>query len=71
MTTQEIEHRLWGNGQPGDVQRLDGRIDMAVKQIQQLQEFRWKAVGAFGAIVGFFSFISGDGVVSLKHFLGQ
>ena len=68
---EDLKHDLYGNGQPGDIQRIDGRLDRQGESIRQLQEFRWKAVGAFGAITGVISFLSGDGILSLKHFLGK
>ena len=37
----EMRQRLYGNGQPGDIEKFSHRITA-------LEEFRWKFVGAFG-----------------------
>jgi len=62
---EKLEHRLYGNGQPGDIQRIDSRVDSNTTAIRELQEFKWKAMG-IGAAICFFS---GGGTFSLEHLL--
>lgn len=37
----ELRQRLYGNGQPGDIEKICLRLSA-------LEEFRWKFAGAFG-----------------------
>ncbi len=41
---QELKHRLYGNGQPGDIALIRA-------EISDIQKFKWKAIGA-GGVVG-------------------
>jgi hypothetical protein len=42
--------RLYGNGQPGDIEKIHKMIGSVNKKLDDLDKFRWKLVGAFGFI---------------------
>lgn len=44
VVMERLEHTLMGNGQPGVLAVIEGRIKV-------LEEFKWKAVGFLGAAV--------------------
>jgi len=60
---EDIHHRLFGNGQPGELYKLEGRV-------KALEKFRWKLVGIFTACS---SFGAAAGVVSgvVLHYLNK
>jgi len=41
---KRMDHALFGNGQPGELNRVNARI-------AALEEFKWRAVGALGLAV--------------------
>lgn len=58
---EKLEHRLYGNGQPGDIGKLDTRV-------KTLEDFKVKAI----LICCIVAFASGGGDVSLtalRHWL--
>ena len=61
---EQLHDRIYGDGETGDIPRMDNRIRI-------LEEFRWKALAIFSFVVAAINFLMSDGVVSLKHFLGQ
>ena len=65
---EKLEHRLYGNGQPGDVGKIETRLDEHDDRLRQLDEKWWKAM----AIGGVLAFASGGGDLSLtalRHWL--
>ena len=68
---KDLKHDLYGNGQPGDIQRIDGRIDQVKKSVQQLNDFKIKMI-AYGTAIAFVvGILTGDGELSLKKWLGH
>jgi hypothetical protein len=61
---EALEHRLFGNGQPGEIDKLKA-------DVQALSEFRWKVVAWGTVIAAAIGFLTGDGIVSLRHILGR
>lgn len=44
IVMERLEHTLLGNGQPGQLAVIEGRLKV-------LEEFKWRAVGFLGAAV--------------------
>lgn len=44
-TVDEIHHRLFGNGQPGDIDKLHGRINDNANRIGKLEAWRGWLIG--------------------------
>lgn len=55
---QSVEHRLWGNGQPGEITKLSNRVSV-------LERVMWTGLGAILVM----QFLTGSGSFSLMHFL--
>lgn len=49
-TLLNLYERLYGNGHPGDIDRLQSDITEIKQKLDDLDKFRWKIVGAFGLI---------------------
>ena len=51
-----LDHRLLGNGQPGELAKIEIRIDHLGHRIKVLEKFKWVMSGAglvFGALGAF------------------
>lgn len=57
---KDLKHQLLGNGQPGIIQKQEGKIS-------ELEDFRSKAKGALGVILFLVSVVGGT---ELVRFLG-
>lgn len=68
---EKLEHRIYGNGQPGDIgllwQALKDQNDAMDKRVRLLEDFRLKLVAAVGGIVAIVQFLMGDGPISLNR----
>ncbi len=53
---ESMERRLLGNGQPGELAKLEHRLDSFGTRVKALEKFRWwvSGVGATFAAVGTF-----------------
>jgi len=47
---RDLKHRLFGNGQPGEIGSLKSRIT-------ELEKFKWKAIGAATVVIAVLSFL--------------
>lgn len=57
---EDIKHRLFGNGQPGELAVIDERLG-------KLEQERWRLAVAGAAIMGIIQFFTGGGVLSLDR----
>lgn len=62
VVLDDIKHRLFGNGQPGELSTLDGRVG-------KLEEDKWRLMGVGALIMGILQFFTGSGVVSLDKLI--
>lgn len=42
---ESMDHRLFGNGQPGEIDRLHGKIGKVDARVTKLENWRWWVVG--------------------------
>lgn len=47
---ERLEHRLFGNGSPGQLKEIDDRFDAVEGRVSTLEIDKWKVVGALGVI---------------------
>lgn len=59
---EKLEHRLYGNGQPGDIEKLTTRLAKAELSIS-------KILWICGAIVFAINALTGSGIISLESLL--
>jgi len=64
--TAKLEHRLYGNGQPGDIQRINTRLDAQDTRVDNLEKVieRWAWKGLIAIIV--IGVSTGGGTFTLK-----
>lgn len=60
----DLSHRLYGNGQPGEIEVLRGRVS-------KLENITLRAVTIITAAAFLFNVLSGSGILSLETFLGR
>jgi len=44
-TVADMHHKLFGNGQPGELDKLHGRVSAVSDRVDSLENFKWKLVG--------------------------
>jgi hypothetical protein len=57
-TVTDLKHHLMGNGQPGQIAQLHGRINEHGKRLASLEKWKWWVMGigvgiGFGSGIGF------------------
>ncbi len=62
VVTNDTAHRLFGNGEPGEISNLSGRIG-------KLEEEKWRLIGVGAVIMGILQFFTGSGVLSLDKLM--
>jgi len=61
---EEMHHRLFGNGHPGELAQLDTRITTLDKDVDDLKQSKSQAKGAFWALSGLFTLLGGTQIWS-------
>ena len=49
-TVLDMHHRLFGNGQPGEIEKLNTRISSTNDRVGKLENWRWYLLGAVAAV---------------------
>lgn len=63
VTLEHMDRRLFGNGQPGELERLAMRVS-------QLETHSWKIAGAMGLALFVLNFLTGSGLLSAARLFG-
>lgn len=63
----KIEKSLFGNGQPGELQKIHARLDNHERRLSTHDKYMYLAVGS----IGLMQWLTGAGQFSLKKFLGN
>ena len=48
---ERLEKRLFGNGQPGEIERLHCRISAQKERIDRLEAWKWRMAGAIAVVL--------------------
>lgn len=65
---EKLEHRLYGNGQPGSIGKIENRLDDHEEHLRKLDEKWWKAM-VIGALIAFGSGGGDLSLTALRHWL--